>query len=49
MIAGFLMKVSENIQNPLFLDQISAIGLLVHFEGLITAHGMLAIKFIKKI
>lgn len=39
VIAGFLMKVSENIQNPLFLDQISAIGLLVHFEGLITAHG----------
>ncbi|XP_065059300.1 inositol polyphosphate-4-phosphatase type I A-like isoform X2 [Rhopilema esculentum] len=39
VIAGFTVKLSESLQNPVFLQQILKIGLLVNFESLITAYG----------
>eukprot|EP00795_Rhopilema_esculentum_P000013 gene13-9610_t len=38
VIAGFTVKLSESLQNPVFLQQILKIGLLVNFESLITAY-----------
>lgn len=38
-MAGFTVKLSENLQNQVFMDQITKIGVLVSFESLITPYG----------
>jgi len=39
VVAGFCVKLSENLTNKVFMEQISKIGILVSFESLITPYG----------
>ncbi|XP_047126100.1 inositol polyphosphate-4-phosphatase type I A isoform X1 [Hydra vulgaris] len=39
VVAGFVVMLSQQIHNSQFLDQLLRVGLLVHFESLLTTYG----------
>ncbi|XP_029649468.2 inositol polyphosphate-4-phosphatase type I A isoform X2 [Octopus sinensis] len=36
--AGFISKIYENLENAQFLEQLYKVGVLLHFEGLVSCH-----------
>ncbi|XP_022108049.1 type I inositol 3,4-bisphosphate 4-phosphatase-like isoform X2 [Acanthaster planci] len=39
LVTGMMIKFRENIFNKVFMSQMSSLGILAHFEGLISTHG----------
>ncbi|XP_038055582.1 inositol polyphosphate-4-phosphatase type I A-like isoform X2 [Patiria miniata] len=39
LVTGVMIKFRENIYSKVFMNQMSSLGILAHFEGLISTHG----------